>query len=588
MKQQRKICLTVSIILLLLSKTIHSQQLEWAVNLESTSHAIGYDIKADKCGNIYVAGSFHGIVDFDPSASVADTLAAQYTSAGELYVMKMNSNGKLLWVKGWQEYDVSDNPTIQIAVDNQNNVYAAGQTRKYITPQQGVEAFIVKFDSLGNKVWRKTVSDTADFSYTSVLAKAIDVDGNCNVYLVGQYDGTVDFDPSPASMYLKTTYNGYPIAYVLKLDSAGNFIWQKQIESSQGVSMINSIKINKNNLWVAGTYNGNPDFDLSPTGTYTIGSTQLPGPMNCFLAKYDINGNFSWVNGTENTGVTTWAATMSSIDVNENDGSIYLSGSFQDSMKWHSAANIGNMVFSKNYLGDMFFMKLDSMGNFKWINSIGSRLIDQGLGVQVDNENNIIFSGLFAKGSVFYNYGTDSIDASTITDVSMLVFKTDSLGHIILIKPISNASSAGGGLAFDKKNNSLYVTGGFEGTTDFNPASTNSYYMTSINYPQGVDIFIAKYDTLGFTVNVENTGNKEDDIITLFPNPVNNELYFRTPSNLSGSILITDLIGNYQLQTKVNTLRNNTLDVSGLQSGIYILTITDTERGRMSFKIIKE
>ena len=52
------------------------------------------------------------------------------------------------------------------------------------------------------------------------------VDGAGNVYTIGSFSGTADFDPGPDTFNL-TSVGGRDI-FIVKLDTGGHFIWAKQ------------------------------------------------------------------------------------------------------------------------------------------------------------------------------------------------------------------------------------------------------------------------------------------------------------------------------------------------------------------------
>ena len=55
------------------------------------------------------------------------------------------------------------------------------------------------------------------------------VDASGNVYTVGNFSGTVDFDPNPAHGTFNLTSAGGRDAFISKLDAAGNFVWAKRL-----------------------------------------------------------------------------------------------------------------------------------------------------------------------------------------------------------------------------------------------------------------------------------------------------------------------------------------------------------------------
>lgn len=53
----------------------------------------------------------------------------------------------------------------------------------------------------------------------------IKTDAAGNVYTVGYFSGSKDFDPGPGTFYLTADGGGADDAYVSKLDMNGNFLW---------------------------------------------------------------------------------------------------------------------------------------------------------------------------------------------------------------------------------------------------------------------------------------------------------------------------------------------------------------------------
>src|SRR2546426_778966 len=66
-----------------------------------------------------------------------------------------------------------------------------------------------------------------------VYGHSIAVDSTGNVHTAGTFNGTADFDPGPDTYNLSTAAN-YDGVFVSKLDSAGNFVWAKQLGGRTG------------------------------------------------------------------------------------------------------------------------------------------------------------------------------------------------------------------------------------------------------------------------------------------------------------------------------------------------------------------
>ena len=63
------------------------------------------------------------------------------------------------------------------------------------------------------------------------------------------------------------------------------------------------------------------------------------------------------------------------------------------------------------------------------------------------------------------------------------------------------------------------------------------------------------------------------DGLTMYPNPLRgNTLYFNSTANADMSVQIYDVLGKEVVNSKV---MNNTVNVSGLNAGVYIVKVTE-------------
>jgi len=142
------------------------------------------------------------------------------------------------------------------------------------------------------------------------------------------------------------------------------------------------------------------------------------------------------------------------------------------------------------------------------------------------------------------------------------------------------------------------------GGTTFSDLNNTAWFWTSDNYPgwtgnaKAVRFSCAnggKISDLGTVPNtvyygmsvrlVKNTNLSTNDFIkskvNIYPNPVQNEIHIET-GEVVNSVEVFDLLGKQILNSK-----DKNIDVSGLQSGIYLLKI-NTNQGSLTEKIIKQ
>jgi hypothetical protein len=112
----------------------------FAKQFSGSSTESGVEIKLDPAGSIYVTGSFNDIVDFDPSPATY-TVQTIGSSNSDVYVLKLDNNGNLTWVKTWGSAN-GDNAS-DIDLDAAGNIYTTGAyfTNCDMDPGAGVSNF---------------------------------------------------------------------------------------------------------------------------------------------------------------------------------------------------------------------------------------------------------------------------------------------------------------------------------------------------------------------------------------------------------------------------------------------------------------
>jgi hypothetical protein len=319
-------------------------------------------------------------------------------------------------------------------------------------------------------------------------------DAGGNVYTVGQFSGTCDFDPSPAVYTL--TAAGMNDIFICKLNSSGNFVWAKRIGGTSDEIAEDVALDASGNVYTFGSFAGTPDFD--PGGsTYTMTSL---GQTDIYVSKLDASGNFVWA---KQMGGTWWdSANSIAID---GAGDIIITGEFSQTADLDPGP--GTATFTSNGADDLYICKLNSSGTFVWAKRIGSTSGDFSNAVEVDNSNNILICGYFTGTTDFDpNGGIFNLSSSGFEDV--YVCKLSSAGNFIWAKNMgSNTVDYGKGLAVDASGN-VYTTGSFRATADFDPGA-GVFNLTSNG---GDDIFVSKLDASGNFLWAKNVGSTSLDV----------------------------------------------------------------------------
>jgi hypothetical protein len=125
-----------------------------------------------------------------------------------------------------------------------------------------------------------------------------------------------------------------------------------------------------------------------------------------------------------------------------------------------------------------------------------------------------------------------------------------------------------------------------------NGAGSGEFYLNN-NFVVGQSYFVRVVNannflsTTGFTICIQNPNLSTTEInnstITIYPNPVNHELNIDSIEDIA-DIIIYDSVGK---SIPIILSAPNTVNVSNLSSGIYIIKITDTDSNTFSKRFIK-
>jgi len=370
-----------------------------------------------------------------------------------------------------------------IAVDNSGNVYSIGSFENTVDFNPGAgtvylsssgaakDIYILKLDANGNFIWAKRIGSTNDDYGSSICVEA-----SGNVYATGSFEGTVDFNPGTGTANLTSV--GVD-AYILKLDTDGNYIWAKRFggNSSDGG---NSICVDATgNVYTTGIFQETTDFDPG-NGFYNLTTA---GSSDIYVNKLDQNGYFLYA--VSMGGASYDVSIHLTID---NSGNIYVTGYFQGTADFDPGAGTNNFV-AVNL--DVFVSKFDADLNYIWAKQLAGTSDDKSKSVAVDALGNVYTTGNFG--------GTLDLDPSgsvqnfiTAGELDVFISKLNSNGDYVWGKQIGGTSWDDGNFILTDASNNVYTTGYFRSTVDFDPGA-GIYEMTSATV--GIsDVFVSKLD----------------------------------------------------------------------------------------------
>ena len=341
-----------------------------------------------------------------------------------------------------------------------------------------------------NLNWVKSFGEPNGVTVTSIA-----VDNAGNVYTLGYFIGTADFDPGPGTYNLSSTGAAYDI-YVSKLDASGNFEWAK-LWGSTGHDLGISIAVDASgNVYSTGWFGGTVDFDPG-AGTSNLISN---GDYDTFISKLDASGNFIWAKNLG--GVAFDAGYGITVDA---DGNVYITGAFSGTGDFDPGAGIFNLVSAGSQ--DIFVSKLDASGNFIWAKKMGGTSSDYPASISLDADGNVYTTGYF-QGTADFDPGAGTYNLVSAGSQDIFVSKLDAAGNFIWAKKWGGTDQdKGSSLKVDASGN-VYSTGIFSGTVDFDPGAGTS----NLSSAGGVDIFISKLDASGNFAWAKKWGGTSTDI----------------------------------------------------------------------------
>ena len=373
-------------------------------------YAGGSCVTIDETGNIYISGTFVDSVNFDNGPGSF----YQYSyGLFDFFILKLDSLGNFRWVKTLGGAGLDN--AYSLAVNNKGDLFVTGEFSESVDfdPGAGVEIrissgyediFLVCLDTAGNFQWVET---TGNSLHDKGLSVTTDADGN--PLLIGGFSETVDFNPGSGITNLTST--GWFDMFIQKLDTSGHLLWIKRCGGT-GMVFGDDIQLDYlGNIITTGSFNFTADFDPDTSITSLISH----GNDDIFILKLSPSGELIWA---KCIGGTIWDMGVNlAIDSANN---IYLTGLFYDSVDFDPGVAV-HMVHSSLY-ENIFILKLDSAGNFKWVRSMGGEGSDRGLSIDVDKSGNVYTCGWF-EGSVDFNPGSGSANFLSNGDKDIFIQK---------------------------------------------------------------------------------------------------------------------------------------------------------------------
>ncbi len=309
-------------------------------------------------GDVVVAGSFQGTVNFDPSGNTGGSLTA--TGFRDGFFARYRRDGTFVWAKrlaGTVGTDVSQ--VSSLAAGSDGTLTLAGSFSGTVDFDPGsstsnrsspgkTDPFVLRLDASGNFTWVAAASGPAG---ANAQAYAVAVNASGQAFVAGSFQGTTSFG--------STTVNagGFFDAFVARIGATGQFDWVRASNGSGASSAeVRGLAVDPSgNLLAAGFLAGSAAFGAN-------GLSSTAGTRDALVWKLDTGGSTLWARdfgGPDFDQATSIAAAK--------NGDVLVAGSFSGAVDF-GTSNTGSPLNAGSGF-DPFLLRLTGSGDLTWARS---------------------------------------------------------------------------------------------------------------------------------------------------------------------------------------------------------------------------
>ncbi len=149
----------------------------------------------------------------------------------------------------------------------------------------------------------------------------------------------------------------------------------------------------------------------------------------------------------------------------------------------------------------------------EWLKGMGAERYDYGFAITTDERGNVYTAGIFQPDTMVLQINNQPRKLGAVLSDDAFITKQDANGNFLwAVNFGGTGSDYANAIAVDHEG-SVYVTGYFTETADFNPASPGTHVFTSPKSGKRFtsDFYVCKYDSAGIFQWVRVMGNSGDD-----------------------------------------------------------------------------
>lgn len=304
------------------------------------------------------------------------------------------------------------------------------------------------------------------------------------VYVAGRIEGEATLGS------VRVASNG-PDALVTALDRHGQPVWAHAF-GGPGADEARAVALlTEGDVFVTGSFSGTVDFDPGPGRTELVSA----GASDVFVLRLSPRGELVWARGLGG------AQADAGIDIAVDAKGIYVAGTFQGTLQ------AGTVRLESAGRTDGFALALDPAGAPRWARRIGGPEDDEARSVAVTPDGQVWVVGSFEAKAGFGGSETATLESAGRTDAFMARLGPD--GALVWSGRLGG-KHADAAQAVVANNSSVWVTGRFQRTADFDPGPT----ATSMSATAETDAFVVRLAGTGHLRWVRQAGGARHDFGT--------------------------------------------------------------------------
>jgi len=429
----------------------------WSERFGDATTQLVTDVAIDGNGDIVIAGSFLGTLDFGSGIQPLVTAGDH-----DAFVAKLDQDGHPLWAVrlGGQGTDKA----LGIATTQSNHVVVAGEFVGPVSyngqtlgsPLGATDAFALKLDgATGNPIWVHDYIGSGTQRGTAIAS----IPGANTIFALGTFESQINFGGQSA------TSKGAEDLFLAELASTNGAYGGSTLGGGSGGQIGNAIALTADSsILVAGQFETTLDWSAN---------VQSAGGFDGFVTKLSPTRQVQWTQRFGDGGE------QRALGVAANGGGAVVVGAFEGSF------DVGGKVVLGKGGRDALVLALGADGSATWVRGIGdgdsmAAVDDQeATDVAVAGDGSIYVTG-WAAGAVDFGGGAQT----GVGDADLFILKLDANGQTVWAKRAGGDNPQYGRAIAVAPGGDVVVAGDFRGTLDLGNGALTSAGSN--------DIFVAK------------------------------------------------------------------------------------------------